>query len=106
MTIDLQGTHLELTSAIREYVEQRFQPFEKLVVKWDLNDGLVLKIELARTTSHHHKGNVFYAEANLALPKKHLRVEKTDADIRAAIDALKDTLRQDITKYKEMHSDH
>ncbi len=71
-----------------------------IVKKFDTEGAVVLRIEVARTTRHHHKGDVFEAEGNLTLPGKILRATENENDIRRAIDILKHTLHLEIKKYK------
>ncbi len=104
MIIDLKGTSLDLTSPIKEYVEKRFQPLSRFVKRYEEKNEMHLFVEIARTTKHHHKGDVFYAEVTLELPKSVLRAEATNNDIRAAIDETKDILKRELTKYKEKHA--
>ena len=62
-----------------------------------------MSVEIARTTRHHHKGDVFRAEANVALPGKMIRAEQATKDMRTAIDRVRNTLRLEIAKYRAMH---
>jgi len=57
-------------------------------------------VEISKTTRHHHKGDVFYAELNLSLPHKMIRIEEYNSDIYAAIDVLKDRTKAEISKLK------
>ncbi|MBI2515152.1 ribosome-associated translation inhibitor RaiA [Candidatus Wolfebacteria bacterium] len=100
MKINLKATNLDLTPAIREYLEKRIGSLEKFVKRFEIRGEVKLEVEIARTARHHRKGNVFYAEVNLHLPKKILRAEHSDADIRAAIDKVKDKLKMELVKYK------
>ena len=71
------------------------------------NQGKIkIEVEIARTTNHHRHGEIFYAEANLHMPKKILRTEHSDIDIHTSIDKVKDKLHQEIIKYKEITIDH
>jgi ribosome-associated translation inhibitor RaiA len=58
-------------------------------------------IEVGRTTNHHRKGDVYRAAAKLHLARVTLRAEEEAENIRIAIDAAKDTLREEIEKYKD-----
>ena len=104
MSIDIKGTELELTLPIKEYIHMRFEPLSRFVKRYEEKKEIRMFLEIARTTKHHHKGDVFYAEVTLELPKQVLRAEATSNDIRSAIDAVKDVLKREMTKYKETHS--
>ncbi len=102
MQITVKHTSLEENwPNLNEYVETRFRNLEKLLKHWDEEGALDLKVELARTTKHHSKGDVYYAEANLELPGKVLRAEATLHDIRAAIDEVYEDLRLQVEKYRD-----
>lgn len=60
-----------------------------------------LRIELGRSTKHHQKGMVYYAESNLKIAKKLLRAAVQESDVRAAIDVLHDKLEQEVIKFME-----
>lgn len=103
MKIIVKATAVELNEALNQYIEMRFRPIERLVKHWDEQGELELKVEIARTTKHHLKGEVYYAEASLALPKKSvLRSEATNADLRSAIDEVHDELTSQIEKYRDV----
>ncbi len=102
MKIDIKATNLEITPAISEYIEIKLGSLSRFLKKFESQSEIKIFIEIARTTRHHKSGNVFYAEVNLHLPKKTLRAEHSDWDIRVAIDKAKDKLQQEIKKYKEI----
>lgn len=63
------------------------------------------RLEVEMTTHHHHKGEIYRAEASLSVPRELLRVEKTEKDLFKAIDKVKDHLVLMIKKYKEKRVD-
>lgn len=103
MKILIKATKLDLTSALKSYLEEKIWSLNKLVDKWDLEGAVVARVELGRTTVHHHKGDVFRAEINLNLPGQVLRVEAEEWDIRVAIDRVKNELQREIKKYNALH---
>lgn len=100
MKITVKSTNLDLTPSLHIYIETKMSDLGKLVKKFDAEGAVSLRLEVGRATQHHHKGNVFMAEANLILPGKTLRAVEYSDDIRRAIDILKHTLRMEIEKYK------
>ncbi len=106
MNINIKAKGFDLTPAIREYTEEKMSHIERFVQKWDMEGGVELNFEVAKTTGHHNKGDVFYAEANLKVPGKLLRAEKEAEDLHAAIDAVKDMLAEEVKQYKEITEDH
>ncbi|MEK7549135.1 MAG: ribosome-associated translation inhibitor RaiA [Patescibacteria group bacterium] len=102
MHIIIKSTNLDLTPAIKEYIEEKIGSLDRFIKKrFEGKSEIRTEVEIARTTKHHRHGDVFYAEVNLHLPKKNLRVEHSDWDIRIAIDKTKDKLQREIKKYKE-----
>jgi len=101
MQIDIKTTNLELTPAIREYLELKIGSLSRFLKRFEAESEIKIFVEIARTTRHHKSGNVFCAEANFSIAKKLLRAEHSDWDVRVAIDKVKDKLQQEIKKYKE-----
>ncbi|MDP3729661.1 MAG: ribosome-associated translation inhibitor RaiA [bacterium] len=106
MTIHIKATGFDLTPALHKEVEDIMSGLAKFVQRWDEEGSVLLRVEIAKTTKHHHKGNVFYAEANMDIPKKVLRVEETNTDMHTALNMLKDRLKNEIVRYKEKMTNH
>lgn len=100
MQLHIKATKLDLTPSLSVYIEKKLATLDKFVKRFDEAGVAALWVEVARTTRHHHKGDVFMAEADLRLPGKILRAEATQADIHAAIDELREKLLMEIKKYK------
>ncbi|MGC8776208.1 MAG: ribosome hibernation-promoting factor, HPF/YfiA family [Minisyncoccia bacterium] len=100
MKIIIKATNLELTSAIQNYIEKKFQSLNKFLKKYEEKSEINLNIEIAKTTRHHHKGEIFYTEVNLNLPNHFLRVEEYASDLYAAIDLAKDKMKTEILRLK------
>lgn len=92
---------IEPVESLQVFVEKKFAFLDKLVAKLDPEDGATLHVELARTTRHHSKGDVFYAEANLVLPGKSFRATQKGENLRAAITDVREKLKESVEKYKE-----
>lgn len=96
MKISIQGTNLELTDALKEYVHEKIGHLEHFI-----DDVLEARVELEHST-HHHKGPIFRCEVNLDVPQKYiLRADCVEADLYAAIDGVVPKLKSQIEKYKE-----
>lgn len=102
MRINIKATNIGLTPRIKDYVQEKMDMLEKY-----LGDIKVIQadFEVALTTHHHVKGEIYRAEANIELPHELLRVEKTEKDLFKAIDKVKDHLKISIKKYKEKRID-
>ena len=100
MKIIIKTTNLDLTDSINEYIETKLWSLNKFIDKLDVEGVAQANVEIARTTKHHHKGDIYRCEINLVLPgKKMLRTEAEQWDIRVAIDQAKDELQREIKKY-------
>ena len=104
MQIYIKATNLDLTPALKEYVEEKVGGLATYLSKWESDGAVKTRVEIARTTNHHKKGDVFLATIDLHLPGKTLRAEETEWDARIAIDRARDTMQREIVKYKETHA--
>jgi len=95
MNLHLTGHHLEVTPALRDYVQSKLtrvsNHFDHVIdVKVTLSvEKLVQKVE-----------------ATLHVPGNDLHAECSDADMYSAIDILADKLDRQVLKHKEKLSDH
>lgn len=105
MQIQIQGTQLDLTPAIKQYIEDKIGGLAKFVSRYEEQGEILARVEIARTTQHHMKGEVYYAEVTMHVPGKTMRAEHTDHDIRVSIDRVKAQLKNDLVKYKEKQVD-
>jgi putative sigma-54 modulation protein len=98
MRIKIKATNLELTPAIKDYIETKMSMLDKY-----LGEVKVMNcdVEVSLTTHHHLKGEIYRTEVNLELPGELLRVEKTEKQLFKSIDKVKDHLAPMIVKYKE-----
>jgi putative sigma-54 modulation protein len=95
MNIAIKGTGMELTSAIRDYIEKKVGKVARLNRENDF-----CAIEVGKTTAHHHSGEVFRAEIQLMHDGKDIRVEEISTDLYAAIDLASDALFREVTSAK------
>lgn len=97
MQIEIKGTNLELTEALKDYVNEKVGSLEKF-----FDQALIARVDVGLTTKHHQKGDIFYAEINLEVPQKNLlRAEATRDDMYLAINEAREDLERQIKKYKE-----
>jgi len=94
MHIDLTGHHMDVTTALRDYVNEKMQRLER---HFDhvTKTHVVLSVEKLR-----HK-----AEATIDLNGSKVFADSTQADMYAAIDTLVDKLDRQVKKYKEKHTE-
>jgi putative sigma-54 modulation protein len=95
MNLSIQGHHIEVTPALREYVKSKLdrirRHFDQVI---DVSAVLgVEKLEQKAEVTLHVKGKDLFAEA-------------VDTDLYAAIDMVADRLDRQVLKYKNKRQDH
>ncbi|HRH31886.1 MAG TPA: ribosome-associated translation inhibitor RaiA [bacterium] len=95
---EIKGTNMELTEAIKQYVERKLESLVSICEKYSPCDVVA---EVGKTSPHHQKGDVFYAELNMTIPGAVLRATSTKDDLYAAIDDVKDELKRQLVDRKE-----
>lgn len=98
MKINLKAKNFSLTPSIEAYLKEKINSLDKFL---SLDDSICADIELAKTTKHHQKGEIFRAEVNLKVPGRLIRAAAEEWDLRVAIDAVKDNLQREIKSNKE-----
>ncbi|MCX6812944.1 MAG: ribosome-associated translation inhibitor RaiA [Candidatus Azambacteria bacterium] len=98
MKIDLKTKNFEITPSIRTYLQEKLGTLDKFLPK---DESIFADVELAQTTKHHHKDDIFKAEVNLKMPGRLIRAVAEKWDLHAAIDVVKDELQKKITVSKE-----
>ncbi len=95
MQLNVSGHHIEVTDALRGYVESKIEKIER---HFDLVSDVncVLTVEKLR-----HK-----AEARINVNGGTIYADNTEEDMYAAIDGLVDKLDRRVRKYKEKLVDH
>lgn len=101
MKILTKATQMELTESLENYINRKFSSLAKILGSFEANGELVLKVELARTTRHHNKGEVYYVECALPIVGHLIRIEQTGEDMHAAIDIAKDRMKVEVERFKE-----
>jgi len=100
MNFKLSGHHLDITPALREYVETKL---ERVIRHFDQVIGVSV---LLSVDNHKEKDRRQYAEINLHLKGKDVFVESHHEDLYAAIDLLVDKLDRQVIKYKDRVQAH
>ncbi len=100
MNYTISGHHLELTPAIREYVQSKL---ERIKRHFDqvIDISVILTVDKITKKEKCQK-----AEINLRVKGKDLHAESIDHDLYAAIDTLIDKLDRQVIKYKDKMQDH
>ena len=95
MNLHLTGHHLEITPALREYVQNKLTRISN-----HFDHVIDVKVTL---TVEKIKQKV---EATIHVPGNDLHAEATDENMYSAIDLLADKLDRQVLKHKEKHADH
>lgn len=90
---------MDLTDAIKKYVEDKAKTLEKLTKHFE--PAAELTIEVGKTSNHHAKGPVFRAEMQLSIPGGLLRAEEKAEDLYIAVDRVREQLRRQLKSHKE-----
>ncbi len=95
MQTSITGRHIELTPALRNYVNNRLE-------RLDRHHEPPTSAQIVLTVNKlDHK-----VEAKLQLAGKTVYAEAVDRDMYAAIDALADKLDRQLVRHKERRTDH
>ena len=95
MQLSVTGHHVEVTTALKDYVASKIEKIER---HFDLVTGVhcILTVEKLR-----HK-----AEATISVNGSRIYADATEEDMYAAIDGLVDKLDRQVRKHKEKLVDH
>lgn len=100
MNLTISGHHLDVTPAIREYVQNKL---ERITRHFDqvIDSHVILAIDNFTEKDRRQK-----AEINLHVSGKIVHVESVAQDLYAAIDLLMDRLDRQVMKYKSILKNH
>lgn len=97
--INLKATGFEMTESIADYVIKRVTNLGKLLSA--TNTDVLVEFEVAKTTNHHHNASdLFRAECMVKFNGQSYRATSKESDLYVAIDTVKDTIFNEITKNK------
>ncbi|HIE91050.1 MAG: ribosome-associated translation inhibitor RaiA [Methylophilaceae bacterium] len=95
MNLQLSGHHLEVTAALKKYIETKLERISNHV-DHVIDAKVTLRVEkLAQKV-----------EATLHVPGNDLHAESSDENMYSAIDILMDKLDRLVLKHKEKNGDH
>lgn len=95
MNLKITGLHLDVTPALREYIESKLERITRHV---DNVIGVNVTLSVDKLVQK--------AEVNVHLAGKDIHAEATEADMYAAIDLLTDKLDRQVLKFKEKQVEH
>ena len=95
MNLKITGLHLEVTPALRDFIESKLERITRHV---DNVIGVTVTLSVDKLVQK--------AEVNVHLAGKDIHVEANDADMYAAIDSLMDKLDRQVVRHKDKMQDH
>lgn len=102
MNIKILAKNIELTEAIRDYVEKRVTNLSKVLSKIEESGGeVVAHFEVGKSTNHHKGGEFFHTDCSLIIKGEKFYASADKEDLYEAIDAVKESLFIEITKNKD-----
>jgi len=97
MQVNIKGKGIELTDAIKAYVEDKISGLDKFYDKI-IRASVVVGVE----SHHHQKGDVFIAECKLEVPGNNLFASKNEKTLYKAVDKIRDYLESELKKHKTL----
>ena len=102
MQINLQSKNMDLTEAIHDYVSKRVTNLDKLLSSIEGGGGKVMaNFEVSKSTNRHKSGEIFHADCLIKINGQEFYASSDKEDLYQAIDAIKDSLYNDINKNKD-----
>ena len=98
MNINTKATNLSITPAIGEYVEKKVEMLEKF---FRGVEGVLVNVEVARTTRHHKSGDIFKAEIHINANGEEYYATAETEDLYASIDKVKDEIIHELTSKRK-----
>ena len=95
MNISIKGTNLDLTPAVKQYVDEKIGAMAKYIK----GESVECKVELERDRKHQ-TGLVFRAEVMVHAGGKLMRAEARGEDMYSAIDLVVPKIKEQISKFK------
>ncbi len=93
MTISIVHRGLELTPAIRSYVEEKMLSLDKYY------EGIRhLDVDVGLANGHHNKGNIFFCKVVVHTGGEPMPLEREAEDLYKAIDKVRDHLRVELAE--------
>ena len=103
MNIKINPTNIVLLEKQQEYLEKNLKSLKKLSKHYGEKADLVINI--GKTTSQQQTGEIFFIEANFAIPGKDINYKTIGKDIKEVTKKLKKNLKNLIAKDKGLKKD-
>lgn len=97
MNIIISGHHVEVTPALRSYVEDKLASIGRHFAQ-SLDVRVLLSVESSKDKSSQHK-----VECNIRMKGQDIMAQNQSSSMYAAIDGLIDKLDRQVEKYKQKY---
>ncbi len=98
-TLNIKATHFDLNDEVREYVESKINSLDKFIDATE-KDQAIFNIEVGKTNTAQHTGEIFRAEINLTVHGNSYRAEATRDNLISAIDQTAHELEHQLVHHK------
>ena len=103
MQVNVKTLNMEMTDAIRQYIDEKMLAIAKIVDEYD--GAAMVEGEVGKSTNHHNKGPFMRAEMMLTMLGNVFRAEEEREDLYEAIDVCKDDLKRQVVEHKDRAKD-
>lgn len=100
MNIKIVPVDIKLLDQQKEYLEKKVKNLEKVGQRY--GERSLLTITIGKVTSNQETGEIFFAEANFAIPGKDIICKVLGGNIEEITDRLCDKLKSLMIKNKEL----
>jgi len=100
MDIKIVPIDIELLDQQREKIEEKLKDLEKIGQRY--GERSLLTVTIGKIISKQETGEIFFADANFAIPGKDIICKVKGSNTEETIDRLKDKLKSLMIKNKEL----
>ncbi len=93
--ITIHATGMDMNETLRLYAEEKIRGLEKF-----FDNIQKAEIDMGLRNHHHQKGKIYYAEVNVHVPKRVMRIVKEAEDLYKAIDKVRDHYKVEFDRMK------
>jgi ribosomal subunit interface protein len=97
MKVNIKATNMELLPAVVAQVQEKIGSLDRY-----FNNIQQIDVEVGLTTKGQQKGNIYFCEVNVAVPKKLIRFRREMDDLTKAINEVKKGIQNELKEYKEI----
>ncbi len=99
MRTTVKATNIEHTNAIDAYLTKRLFELEQILEPKEQSE--LARIELGKSTKHHQKGRLFFAEITFHVKKKNFCATAKGTDLYEAIDRMQAMIVREVKRHHE-----